>query len=85
MDALVAKGVVLSGDEKMEDLKALMVEHAIITLEAPKSDATSAAVYSKTGGHIRTYDLDTHGENFHELAKEFVAQDKNEGATIQLH
>lgn len=47
-----------------------------------KAAATKAVVLSSTGGHIRTYDVDTHGEDFAELAQEFVGH--MPGATVQL-
>lgn len=41
--------------------------------------ATKAHVHASTGGHIRTYDDETHGPEFHELAKEYVETHTKDG------
>lgn len=38
-----------------------------------KDEKTSASVYNMHGQLIRTYDLETHGDTFAELAQEFAA------------
>ena len=47
-----------------------------------KSSHTTAHIFASSGGKIRTYDAATHGENFHDLAKQFVAH--TPGARIEL-
>jgi hypothetical protein len=49
---------------------------------AAKADATSASVLSSTGGLIRTYSQEVHGDEFADLAKEF--SEHTPGSTIQL-
>ena len=39
--------------------------------------ATTAKVLTPNGNVIRTYDLATHGEDFHDLAKQMQAQHKD--------
>jgi hypothetical protein len=67
--------MVSTPDEKAAAKAAKDAEKA-----AAKADVTSAAVHSATGGHIRSYTLADHGENFAELAKEF--SDHTPGSTV---
>jgi hypothetical protein len=49
-------------------------------IDEPKH--TEARVYSHNGGHIRTYTLEAHGEEFHDLAKQMAAQ--HHGSRIEV-
>jgi hypothetical protein len=82
IEALTKAGVALNGDEKLDALKELAQANAVVLDAKPEATATKAVVMAEAGGHIRTYDVDTHGEDFHDLAKEFVAH--TPGATIVL-
>jgi hypothetical protein len=42
--------------------------------ETQKPDATQASVLDANDGHVRTYTKEVHGEDFHDLAKEMLAQ-----------
>lgn len=52
------------------------------TEETKVSTATTATVYSKDGGLIRTYSLADHGDEFEKLAQEF--QSHTAGSTIEV-
>lgn len=51
--------------------------------KAEKVKATTAEVSSSTGALIRTYTLADHGENFEELAAEFVSH--TPGTVVSVH
>lgn len=83
IEALTAGGVPLTGDEKLVDLQKLAEEHSITVESKPEApDATSASVMSATGGHVRTYTKEVHGDAFADLAKEF--SDHTPGSSVQL-
>lgn len=49
---------------------------------APKATGDSLTVLDKNGNEVRTYSLADHGENFADLANEFVT--KNEARGFKL-
>lgn len=50
--------------------------------KAAAKAGTFAAVHSATGGHIRTYTLDVHGDGFADLAGEFAAHTPGSTVTV---
>ncbi len=68
IDALIKAGVVLTGEEKIGDLEALVKEHNIVLDVGPE------AVTVKWLGNERTYSREIHGEDFQKLAKQFADQ-----------
>lgn len=44
--------------------------------------ATSASVYARNGGHIRTYTREVHGDDFEDLAQQMA--DQFEGSRIDV-
>lgn len=78
----MAKPKKVEGEEETVVVPEAGVE-ATPSKKAPKKDVTRAEVYSATGGLVRVYDLETHGPEFEELAKEFISHE--EGTSIELH
>lgn len=77
---VAAKEAEAAAAKEVADKEA--ADKAAADKDAAAANAKSAVVYSKNGGHIRTYDSETHGENFAELAKEF--SDHTDGSRVEL-
>ena len=74
-----ARGITLTGDESVADLKKLLADSGESTDEVDKeADAEPKAVteihiYDEADQFVRTYSLEVHGEHFAELADSYLA------------
>jgi hypothetical protein len=74
-----ARGITLTGDETVADLKKLLVDSGESANEIEKEAADEAKpvteihIYDDADQFVRTYSLEVHGENFAELAESYLA------------
>lgn len=62
--------------------KIIPTDESVETPVSVTKKNTSAAVIAATGQTIRVYDLDTHGKDFQDLAKQMAEQ--HVGSSIKL-
>lgn len=74
-------GEVVNGEAPVEPSQENATEPEVESevADAPEK-VPSTAVYDSTGHLVRTYDAETHGEGYHDLAVQFAA---SEGHTVK--
>lgn len=68
-------------DMEAEDMETELPEEKT-SPKTKEPEYTEAAVHSTDGQHVRSYSKEVHGENFHDLAKEFA---KPRGFEVRAH
>jgi len=78
-----ARGIPLTGDETVTDLKKMLADSGESTDEIEneadkdQKSVTEIHIYDDADQFVRTYSLEVHGENFAELADSYIAGHSN--------
>ena len=87
---LTALGIEFDPDAKLPDLLALLPADTDVSREtdddadvSQESAATEATVHDPHGNPHRTYSKEVHGDNFRQLAEQFVSHPDRRGWTVK--
>lgn len=78
-EKLSALGIQFDADAKVDDLLALLPTE---DNTPPETNLDPVTVFDPRGNPHRTYSLDIHGENYRQLAEQFISHPDRKGWTV---